>query len=331
MSTTDEREPVLVTGASGFVGRHLCTRLADLGFSVRALLRRTVDGPWDDAWHCDLGRDPVPPAALAGVHGVYHLAGRAHAVDDALTDEAPYQRTNVDGTRALAEALPGGSSRLVIVSSVKAMGEGGHEPQDADAECRPTSVYGRTKLAAEEAAMAVANRTGLDVRILRPCLIHGPGQRGNLERMFRAVARGRFPPLDISTNRRSMVHVEDVVDALVALGRTDDLDGRRYVVSGPGPISTRQLHEAMLRALGRPMPTLWWPPALLAPLAVAGDVAGRLLGRRMPFDRAAFARLTGSASYGEAVLTADTGFASRRSLDDTLDALGRTWREAGGT
>lgn len=323
--------PVLVTGASGFIGRALCTYLAAAGSPPWALLRRPADGPWSRVLQHELGEGPLPAGALDGARTVFHLAGRAHALDDALQADAPYQRVNVEGTRQLARAaLAAGVRRIVFVSSVKAMGEGGATVADERSPALPVSAYGRSKLAAEQALFEACAGSDTEVVVLRPPLVHGPGQRGNLTRMFEAVARGRFPPLTLGAGRRSMVHVDDVVDAALAVAVTPACAGRVYLLSGPRDVSSSELHDLMLQALGRRPPRLRLPVAALWPLAWLGDGLGRLLGRRMPLDSALLQRLTGAARYSAARLAADTGFLARRDVSVTLAALARDWQAAAG-
>ena len=116
----------LVTGASGFIGRFLCRYIKRQGGTVRALMRHVVNGPWDDAWTCRLGTDPIPDAVLVGVDTVFHLAGVVHAMEATDGDEMLYRSVNMEATELLAQsAAYAGVRRFVYFSSVKAAGDPG--------------------------------------------------------------------------------------------------------------------------------------------------------------------------------------------------------------
>jgi nucleoside-diphosphate-sugar epimerase len=320
----------LVTGASGFVGGALCRRLRAEGVRVRGL-GRSAEGAAaaaDEAVACDLAAAAPPAEAFAGAGTVFHLAARTHAVDESPADEAKYVRLNVDGTRRLVDAAAAaGVRRVVLVSSVKALGEGGPGWVEEDAEPAPTTVYGRTKLAAERLVAERCGAAGLAWSCLRLPMVYGPGQKGNLERMIAAIARRRFPPLPDTGQRRSMVHVENVVDALVALGADSAADGRTYVVADERPYGTREIVDRVHHALGRPPPRWSVPAWALAAAAAVGDAARRVLGRRVGFDSDAYAKLLGNACYRADRIVRDLGVSPRRSLDDALDELVRPHRQ----
>jgi UDP-glucose 4-epimerase len=313
---------VAVTGASGFIGVRLCAELKDAGALVTALSRTPTDGPWHSHVSHDFGSGPLAGGALSGIDIVFHLAGYAHALTTPLASDEPYRRINVDGTREVLEAsTAAGVRRLVFVSSVKAMGEGGSQQIDENFDATPTSAYGVSKLAAEKLLLAAHRECGLDTRVVRPCLVYGPGQRGNLERLFLLVEKWWFPALMIRTNRRSFVHVDDVVGALLTVSITDGLDGGHYIVCGPQPYSTFDLQDLMLRALGKDSPCWGVPSWALPPLGLLGDFAGAIARRRMPLDTQAVHRLTDSAWYSEARLGTATGYKSTREMEETLRLL----------
>lgn len=309
---TASRAPaaVLVTGASGFVGRAVCRALAVAGTPVRGLGRHPATGPWASFHPCDLASEAPPPDALAGVDVVIHLAARTHAVDDDPGDETAYRALNVDGTRRLIDAArTAGVRRLVLASSVKAMGEGGPRCLTEDDPPCPTSAYGRTKLEAEGLVLGA----GLEAVVVRLPLVYGPGAKGNLERMQRAVAAGLFPAV-AAANRRSLVHVDDAAEALALAGRHPAASGRVYLVTDGAPYSTLDIHRAMCAAVGRRPPRLVlprWPFALVARL---GDALGAVLGRRLPLDSVALDKLLGSACYDSARIGRELGFRPRHRL-----------------
>src|SRR5690606_20927115 len=248
----------LVTGATGFVGRALVTRLRASGAFVRGIARsssRTTDA--HELVAADLAELPEDSTAFDGIDVVYHLAAKTHDMAEARGAEAEYERTNVEGTRRLLAAAGGHSvRRIVFVSSVKVIDEGNDVPATEATPARPLTPYGRSKLEAERLVMAAASGDALDTVCLRFPLVYGSGQRGNLQRMIDAIDRGRFPPPPANGNRRSMLHVENAVDALVLAGGHPAAANRVYIVTDATAYSTRDVYEAACAALGRG-PSRW--------------------------------------------------------------------------
>jgi UDP-glucose 4-epimerase len=312
--------PILVTGAAGFIGRRLCEALRTRGGSpVRALVRREVDGPWHERVVADI-TEGVPEDATRGVGVVYHLAARTHAVDERDEDEALYRRVNVEGTRSLLESARGaGVRRFVFVSSVKALGEG-HDGPGA-----PTTAYGRTKLEAER--LVIDGGYVAEPVVVRPALVYGPGVKGNLERMIQAIDAGRFPPPPRVSNRRSLVHVDDVVGALLRAGEEDAAVGRSFVVTDGHPYSTREMYELVCRALGRRVPAWGVPAGAFRALAGVGDALGAVTRRRAPFDSTAYEKLFASAWYDGTATGRELGYEPKRRLGEALTEIVAPYRQ----
>ena len=312
-------QPVyLVTGANGFVGRVLCRHLRPRG-RVRALLRRPAEGPWDETVVADLSVDSPLEDAVDGVQSVFHLAGKAHDVDR-RAGPAAYQELNVEGTgRLLAACGRAGVSGLVFLSTVKAMGEGGNTRMGESAPARPRSPYGCSKRRAEIQVLetdCVPHRS-----VLRSTLVYGSGAKGNLARMIRSVERGFFPPIPQTHNRRSMVHVEDLVQALMLAARKPAANGRVFIVSDGRDYSTRDLYEWICYALCRRVPPWTVPERSLRMLARLGDGFGKVLGRPFPFDSASFEKLLGSACYDSTLIREALGYHATRSLKDEIPEM----------
>ncbi len=306
----------LVTGASGFIGRHLCRYLQQQGIHVRALSRRLTRGPWDEQIVAALGAGALEPELLRDIDTVIHLAGYAHAVDD--SDSARiHQQVTVAGTRELLSILDRRIQRLLFVSSVKAL------PVAPGGE--PDSDYGRAKREAEQLVQEFHTASGTRAIILRLPLVYGPGVKGNLQRMLEAIARGRFPPLPEFGNRRSMVHVSDVCVAIQQALQAGT-SGACYTLTDGREYSSREIYLAMRKALGLSPPRWAVPVFIFRSLARMGDAAGTLAGRRLGFDSQALDKLAGDALYDNAPAIADFQFQPRHCLASALPEMLAAWR-----
>lgn len=302
---------VLVTGASGFIGRRLCRELAGRGCEVVALLRTPQAGPWGSVVQAGLGRDPIDPECLQGVDAVFHLAGKAHtrARNDAEVRE--YETVHVHGSRSLLTAAREAGVRCcVLLSSVKAMGEGAAEVWDEDTPCAPQNPYGITKLAAER--IVLEERPLSCSVVLRPTLVYGEGSKGNLDLMIRAIRKGLFPAIDFPPNARSMIHVDDVVQACLLAAEHPDACGQTYILTDGVAYSTADIVAWIFEALGK-RPRFRLPFAVLQAGASLGDVAARI-GLPAPLTSDALDKLAGSARYSNAKICRELGFAPSRDL-----------------
>ncbi len=304
----------LVTGANGFIGGRLADALGRDG-AVRALVRRADPAP--GAATGDLLDPASLRAACAGIERVFHCAGYAHAFSS--SDPDIHRRVNFEGTRnLLAAAGEAGVRRFVFLSSVKAMAEPGSACADEDWPGEPATPYGRAKRAAEAAVLETGAKYGMHVVNLRLAMVYGRGGRGNLERMARGIRAGWFPPLPETGNRRSLVHVDDVVAAMRLAAQAPAANGRTYVVAHPDAHSGRAIYDALRAVLGMP-PARWrMPAALLRFGARLGDVAERLAGRAMPLDSQAVERLLGPAWYSPARIERELGWRAGTGLEAGL-------------
>lgn len=310
----------LITGASGFIGRVLCQQLRERRVKVRAGMRQMLEGPWDEVVSYDLASQKLPEDALAGVDTVFHLAGKAHALSETCQDEEQYFQINAEGTSTLLQAAKdAGVRRFVFFSSVKAMGEGADDCQDESASCRPETPYGKSKLAAE--ILVLEGGYIPEPVVLRLSMVYGCSRKGNLPRMIEAVRKGHFPPLPEVGNQRSMVHVEDVVQAALLVAEKPAAVGQTYIVTDGRAYSTRQLYEWICKVLDKPVPVWTISPGLLKVLAKMGDGIGRMRGRRFLFDSGALDKLIGSACYSSEKIERELGFRPKLDFHSALPEI----------
>ena len=282
------RDYTLVTGASGFVGRAVLERMALEHLPVRAASRQPVAEIRAGVEHV-LSPDLALPfdwrVALDGVDAVVHCAARVHVMHDRDTDPlAEFRRVNVEGTLELArQAAMAGVRRFVFLSSIKVSGEttDARRPFAADDLAAPADPYGVSKHEAEQALGHLAAQTGMELVVIRPVLVHGPGVKGNFLSMLRWLHRGFPLPLGAIHNLRSLVALDNLVDLILCCLRHPAAANQVFLVSDGEDLSTTALLRRAAQALGRPVRLLPVPALLLRATAHAlgqGDVAQRLLG-----------------------------------------------------
>jgi nucleoside-diphosphate-sugar epimerase len=317
MDNTNKK--ILVTGASGFVGSATCASLVAQGLEVVGAVRQLPARPLagvDYRIVGDLDADPDWRAALAGVEGVIHCAARVHVMRETADDPlAAFRSANVAGTERLArQAVAAGVKRLVFISSIKVNGEeiegGSFREDDAPA---PQDPYGQTKWEAEAILARLAQETGLEVVIVRPPLVYGPGVKGNLARLLSWIERGVPLPLAGIHNALSLIGIDNLVSALQACLTHPAAAGRTYLVRDGEDVSTPELVRRLGRHLGNPARLFALPAPLLEGLA---GLAGR---------RADVRRLTGSLIADDSRIRRELGWVPPRTLDQGLAQMTYAW------
>lgn len=278
---------VFLTGATGFVGKHLSERLdradsCDVLCAVRnpgsgCAGREVVTG--------DLSAETDYKNALQGRQLVIHAAARAHIMNEETLDPlAAFRRVNVEGTLNLArQAAAAGVRRFIFISSIKVNGELSEEgrpfsPSDVPA---PEDDYGVSKWEAEQGLRAIAGETGMEFVIIRPPLVYGPGVKGNFASMIKLVQKGVPLPLGAIQNKRSLVGVDNLVDLIVACMDHPAAANQTFMVSDGHDLSTPELLRRLGRAAGMPARLLPVPAGLLmfgATVLGKRAVAQRVLG-----------------------------------------------------
>jgi nucleoside-diphosphate-sugar epimerase len=279
---------LLVTGATGFVGSALCALAAAQGRSLRRVVRRASD----ERENCSTRAIPNIDGsvdwseALDGVTHIIHLAARVHLLDDqALDPLTEYRRVNVQGTVNLArQAAKAGIKRFVFVSSVKVNGESTKlgRPFTAHDTPAPEDPYGVSKYEAEQELLRLASRVDMEVVIVRPPLVYGPGVKANFERMMHWVSKGLPLPFGAITNNcRSLVALDNLVDLLICCIDHPSAAGRIFMASDGEDLPTKELLQRLGGAMRRPVYLVPIPASMLnwlATLMGKQKVASRLLG-----------------------------------------------------
>lgn len=279
---------ILVTGATGFVGRPLCARLARCN-ALRAVAREPRGEELPSAVEVvsrSLSCSEDWSTALSGVNVVVHCAARVHVMNDKASDPlAEFRRVNVEGTMRLArQAAELGVKRFIFLSSIKVNGEATRpaHPFLADQPAAPEDPYGISKMEAEEGLRSLARETGMEVVIIRPPLVYGPGVKANFLAMMRWLRHGIPLPLGaVTENRRSLVALDNLVDLIVICLDHPAAANHTFLVSDAESLSTAALLRRMGDALGRPARLIPVPVPLLqmgAALLGKRDMAQRLCG-----------------------------------------------------
>ena len=311
---------ILVTGGTGFVGRALLTRLIAQGQEIRAATR--IAGAIEGVQYSpivDIGPTTDWSRALEGISFVVHLAARAHQLDDAANDSLERHRNiNTSGTVRLAQqALQAGVRRFIYLSTAKIYGEFSTRPFGESDVPNPRGAYALSKLEAEEALVQIGTNSRMEIVILRPPLIYGPGVAANFLLLMQHVAQERWLPLGSIRNERSLVGLNNLLDAIRLCITHPNAAGERFNVCDARPLSTPQLVEELAYALGVKARLVDVPAPLLRAAAVA-------TGRQAAADR-----LMSSFTVDSSRLHEKLGW-EPRSMREELESTVRWYRNQSG-
>jgi len=264
----------IVTGSSGFIGSRLCYYLEKEGNTVLKVSRSSKLGSPNDLI-CDLETSTLDIETMLGVNTVFHLAGYAHDLSDPKKSENKYINLNLNATKNLAmQASEADVKRFIFISSVKA---GASDTLLHRLAEEPESIYGKTKRKAEIELIQLSKKTEMKIFIIRPSLVYGPGSKGNLLSMKRAIKQGWFPPLPIIKNARSMIHVDDLVRAMM-LVHAKGIDGEIYNVTDGKDYSSTEIYETLCKITKKKLPKLRTPLFIFKILScIPGGVNQRVI------------------------------------------------------
>jgi len=294
----------LVTGATGFIGLKLIKSLEDCGYSIR-ILSRNNNLDYDTAI-CDLQNEKIPESALDSVDVIFHLAGHAHDLASDSIQEKIYYDVNLGGTVKLIKiAVQKKVRKFIYVSSVKAGGVPGFGVcASENDQGEPEGIYGKTKREAELKLLKIGEESDIYLSIIRPSLVYGPNVKGNLQLMLSGIKKGWFLPLPETNNKISMIHVDDLVRAILLVADDDRANGEIFIATDGTPYSSREIYNFMCSALGKPNPKWSVPKSFF-------DMAS-LINPRIRYK---LNKLLGDKCYSSAKLEA-LGFKAKKSLKD---------------
>lgn len=313
---------VFLTGASGFVGGAILKRLLATGTSLTAAVRSTGNtlGARVPCFSFESLSDSSDwLSALAGHDVVIHAAARVHVMNDSEADPlAAFRKVNVQGTLDLArQAAAAGVKRFIFISSIKVNGEGTarNHPYHADDVPAPVDPYGISKLEAEQGLYAIGRSTSMEVVVIRPVLVYGPGVKANFLSMMRWLDKGVPLPFGAIDNRRSLVALENLVDLVFTCIDHPNAANQTFLVSDGEDLSTSGLLRAMAKALERPARLLPVPESVLR-----GGAA--LLGKRGLSQR-----LCGSLQVDIEKTRSMLGWTPPLSLENAMNRVAKHYQE----
>jgi len=318
LAVSMNKEKFFVSGASGFIGSALFNELAKRNIPCVGIGRKNIHS--DNYLKCDLLDKDRLRSALQGVSCIMHCAGYAHAFN-ALSGEIKEKTwlINYEATKNLIEiAVEVGVSKFINLSSVKAMSDPGSSCIDEEWDLNPISEYGKSKLAAEKLLFEVCKKNSVDIVNLRLSMVYGFGSRGNLERMSELIRKRIFPPIPETNNFRSLVHVHDVIDAVMHVANDNRAFGETYIIAGRDSVSGRGLYDEIRKIYGYKKSAFEVPEPIMRYASAIFQIIENKTGLNMPFNKEILSRLFDSAWYSTKKIEDKVGWHPKVDLESGL-------------
>ena len=303
----------LVTGGTGFIGSELINVLESSGYELKLLSRRNNINY--DTIICNLGTDKIPENALDEVDIVFHLAGYTHDVINLPSKDKLYYDVNVKATVELIKiAASKGVKKFIYLSSVKAGGVFEQKKCMTEKDQGvPNDIYGKTKRTCEVEILELARVSNISLSIIRPALVYGDEMKGNLANMLKSIKSGWFPPLPETNNKRSMISVVDLVDAILLVVSNQNSNVDLYIATDGYNYSSRDIYNVLCDVSGKKASRWELPKIFFLILATAGNFF-----KFIPFNSHKYKKLFGSECYSSKKLSL-LGFVPKYNFSSYLN------------
>jgi nucleoside-diphosphate-sugar epimerase len=313
---------VLITGAGGFIGRHLVAGQLDRGREVTAVdLRLDALQPLTSNSSLQLLEGDFTDRAfldphLDGQDVCFHLAS-AHL--ETGVGEEHFWKVNIQGARDFVERCHKANvSRFVHCSSVGVFGDIEHPPADEDSECHPNIAYERSKLAGEKTVMDFACEVGYPVVAIRPAWVYGPECARTLK-LFRTIKKGHFFFVGDGSTLRHPIYIDDMVQGFEVAATHERAPGDVFIMAGPRAVTLRELTGEIANHIGVAPPRLKVPKAIVWPACYALELTGNVVGKEVPFSRRSLKFFTGNTAFSTRKAQKVLGFQAQTELSAGLE------------
>ena len=310
----------LVTGGSSFIGMCLISKLLKENFDISVIVRdqNKIPDEWRRCMKIYEGdiTDKKSISAISGVFEVvFHLAAYVHKIPRSESEKRRVFEVNVEGTKNLLNSVGLLARHIVFFSSVSVfgvnVGKGLKE--------KPTDLYGSSKLVAENILEEWGKERQTKITILRLPLVYGPGNKGNIYKMIKAIDNGRFVLLGKGLNKRSMVYVGNVVDAALAVVHNEKGNGKIYIVTDGVDYTVKELYKIIAKTLGKRTFPFYVPMRIAKGFALLGDIGGKIMRNPLPFNSDVLGKLTDSLTFSSGRIQEGIGFKPKYNLYNTID------------
>lgn len=315
---------VLVTGGNGFIGRHLINELIRINANITVLVRSiaTVPKEWT-------GRVEIIEGDITNIKSilnignnfdtVFHLAAYIHNIPKSSAEIEYVYEVNVEGTKNLLGSMSNSIKQIVFFSSVSVYGKYAGNNVDECTEANPVTPYGQSKLEAESIIKRWGQEKHVNTIFLRLPLVYGYGNKGNFDKLIRAIKRNFFIIIGDGSNKRSMVYVGNVVDAALAVVHRGKAGCNVYIVTDGVDYSVKDMYKLIAKGLGKKQVLIHIPIGIAKIFAIIGDIGSKMIKSPLPFDSDILRKLSSSLTFSSRRLREDIGFMPKYNLYNTID------------